>query len=64
MGIFLFFILLINCTKYEEKTPFFDGLLLEYDLGGGIRIIYNVQSMDRNRFKIIETEKAGVLGEG
>jgi len=52
----------LHCTKYKELTPFFDGLFLEYRLGG-LRTIYNVHVLANHKFKIIETQKARVLSD-
>lgn len=59
-GIYLLSIL--SCTKYEEEAPFFDGLFLEYRLGG-LRTIYNIHVLANHKFKIIETQKARVLSD-
>jgi hypothetical protein len=56
-------VLLLSCSDgYKEQAPFFDGLYLEYSLGG-ISTIYNVKVIDKNRFKITETQKWTALGD-
>ncbi len=65
-NIFLFLIASLTfffsyCTKkYNEPAPFFDGLFLEYR-AGSIRRVYNIQVLDNNQFKIVETEKSKIL---
>ncbi len=56
-------LILLQCTKYKEESPFFDGLFLEYDRGGGSRTIYNVQVLENYRFKITETRKREPLSD-
>lgn len=56
-------LIFIHCTKYKEPAPFFDGLFFEYDVGASKRIIYNVQVLDNNQFKITETRKRRVLSD-
>jgi len=51
---------LINCTKYKEEAPFFDGLVLEYD-AMGIPITYELSILENSKFKITKTEKYKVL---
>lgn len=55
-------LIFMHCTKYEEEAPFFDGLFLEYRLGG-LKIIYEVEVLSNHKFKIVETEKAKVLSD-
>ncbi len=52
-----------SCKKYKEEAPFFDGLILEYDLGGPFKWIYNISSLNDSSFKIIETHRQGALGD-
>lgn len=54
-------LILLNCTKYNEKAPFFDGLYFEYDIKGK-RITYNLYALDNEKYKIIRTEKSKVFG--
>lgn len=49
------------CSKYDEPAPFYDGLLLEYF--AGLKIIYNVHSIENGNYKIIKTEVGEVLGD-
>ncbi len=56
-------LILLHCTKYKEEAPFFEGLFLEYDWGGGTREKYNVHVIDNNRFKITETRKREPLSD-
>ena len=53
--------LMTACSKYEEPAPFFDGLFLEYN--AGIKLIFNVHSIENNSYKIVETEVSEVLGD-
>ncbi len=62
--IFIFFIMLLSsCSNsYKEPAPFFDGLFLEYGLGGPFKVSYTVRDLeDRDGYKIVETYKGGVL---
>ncbi len=60
--IVIFLIGFSSCTRYEEPVPFFDGLFLEYGTGL-LRNIYNFEELEDYRFKIVETEKLGRLGD-
>lgn len=52
-------LILSQCTKYKEKAPFFEGLILEYGSSGATygRYIYEINSLDDNGFKITKKEK-------
>ena len=52
---------LASCSKYNEPAPFVDGLFLEYN--AGLKIIFNINSIENNNYKIIETEVSEVLGD-
>jgi len=54
-------IFLSACSKYNEPVPFFDGLFLEYNTG--LKLIFNVRSIENNNYKITETEVSEVLGD-
>ncbi len=56
-------LILLQCTQYNEETPFFNGLFLEYDVGSGYKLIYNIYVLDNNKYKIIETDETGILGK-
>ena len=65
--IYLFFVLslpmmLLSCNKYEEPTPFSDGLFLEYRVGGK-KTIFNFERLENYNYKITETEIRKVLGD-
>lgn len=49
------------CSKYDEPVPFYDGLFLEYF--AGLKILYDVHSIENGNYKIIETEVSEVLGD-
>lgn len=50
-----FFLVLIQCSKYKETVPFFDGLLLEYKYTNkNIKRIYKVKVIGSNKFKVIQ----------
>ncbi|MDH4027726.1 MAG: hypothetical protein OEU95_02700 [Nitrospirota bacterium] len=57
------FLTISGCTKYEEPAPFFDGLYLEYKLSAQANLIYTVEAIGNDRFKIIETEKRTILND-
>jgi hypothetical protein len=46
-------LLFLSCSeRYNELAPFFDGLHLEYKFGS-IQIIYSVQALDNNKFRVM-----------
>ena len=51
----LSFIGVLSCTEYEEPTPFFDGLILEY-LVIENKYIYEFEGLGDREFKITEIE--------
>ncbi len=51
-----------HCTKYKEPVPFFDGLVLEYEIKGK-KIIFNAHVLDNKKYKIVKTEKSKVFGD-
>jgi hypothetical protein len=59
--LYVFFLVFFGCTEYKEEPPFFDGLFLEYNLGGPFRVSYAVKNFKDDGYKIIETYKGGVL---
>jgi hypothetical protein len=51
----------LQCANQNEEVPFFDGLFLEYETG--VRVMYTVNALDKDRFKIIKTEQWGTFGD-
>ncbi len=51
-----FSLIFLHCTKYKELTPFFDGLFLEYEYGSRLKLIYNVNVLESNKFKILKKD--------
>jgi hypothetical protein len=50
--------------RFAETPPFFDKLFLEYKFNAESYLTtYQVEALARGRFRIIETEKRGVLGD-
>lgn len=52
----------LSCNKYEEPTPFSDGLFLEYS-AGGIKTIFSFARQENFNYKITETEKRKPLND-
>lgn len=55
-------LLFSSCTKYKEEAPFFDGLVLEYNLMQKT-LTYKIKSLDNNQFKINMIIKFDILSD-
>ncbi len=62
LAIFLFLIF-IGCAKYKEEAPFEDGMYFEYRYGT-LNKTYNINHLDDNNFKIVETDSFYKATEG